>query len=377
MSWFSAMATARDFWEELFPDKDAQGQGVRTEMRLLRKRGRPFLLLPGASGPAAECLSLYPAQTGRARLARKLMCWALRSSLPFGAQKVAVEIPPSHPWVEFLSGHANGPKGTVPTFGVLAGNPASEGQRFLILLFDEQGRPVVVVKAGFGVSARNLVETEQKFLSALPNQAQGVPKLRGTFQNSHLSALALDFQPGDSPQPRNYIALPPLLTSWIAEAHNVPLGGLPDWLRLEQAAAGSDWFAPLAEQLRAHMVHPAIYHGDFAPWNIKVSPRGDWIVLDWERGELSGIPGWDWFHYVLQPAILVEHLDTSHLVRRAEALLASNEFQTYAKRASIVGMESQLLVAYLLHCVAVIKPSEGGGQTQNLLDAFRKTLLVR
>lgn len=51
------------------------------------------------------------------------------------------------------------------------------------------------------------------------------------------------------------------------------------------------------------------------------------MVLDWERGELAGIPAWDWFHFVLQPAILVAREDTAALVRRLEGLLASADFQ--------------------------------------------------
>jgi len=47
-------------------------------------------------------------------------------------------------------------------------------------------------------------------------------------------------------------------------------------------------------------VYPALTHGDFAPWNVKVSRR-QWTVLDWERGELAGRAGWDWFHFVMQP----------------------------------------------------------------------------
>jgi hypothetical protein len=166
------------------------------------------------------------------------------------------------------------------------------------------------------------------------------------------------------------------LNSWIAEARRVSLGELPDWLRLEQVA-GNNWFAPFAERLRAQAVHPAICHGDFAPWNIKVSPQGEWVVLDWERGELEGVPGWDWFHYVLQPAILVERLRTAELLRKADDLLASDSFREYAKRAGISGMERELMLAYLLHCVAVIQPSEGAAQTRELLEALRKTIPAR
>ena len=42
---------------------------------------------------------------------------------------------------------------------------------------------------------------------------------------------------------------------------------------------------------------------------ITVRPQdGSWVVLDWERGEPEGLPGWDWFHYVVQTGVLVEGL---------------------------------------------------------------------
>jgi len=93
-------------------------------------------------------------------------------------------------------------------------------------------------------------------------------------------------------------------------------------------------------------------------------------VLDWERGELDGIPGWDWFHYVIQPGILVERLSTTDLVQRIETLLAAESFAAYAGRAGILGCERELLLAYLLHAVEVIKPSEGLAATRELLGAM-------
>ena len=101
-----------------------------------------------------------------------------------------------------------------------------------------------------------------------------------------------------------------------------------------------------------------------------MSPAGAWTVLDWERGELTGIPGWDWFHYVIQSAILVGHLPTSALVQRVEDLLGSEAFQQYAVRGGIVGCERELALAYLLHVVEVIKPSEGLTPTRDLLRAL-------
>jgi hypothetical protein len=183
--------------------------------------------------------------------------------------------------------------------------------------------------------------------------------------------LALDFFAGDSPRPQQEAALLPLLESWGDPGRAVAVSETPDWARLEAACSGNDLFAVVAASLRRRTVHPTIQHGDFAPWNIKVSPTGAWTVLDWERGELTGIPGWDWFHYVIQSAILVGRLPTAGLVQRIEGLLGSEAFQQYAVRGGIVGCERELALAYLLYVVEVIKPSEGLEPTHDLLRALR------
>src|SRR5256885_1368682 len=107
------------------------------------------------------------------------------------------------------------------------------------------------------------------------------------------------------------------------------------------------------------LVRPCIQHGDFARWNIKVHPSGSWTVLDWERGQLEGIPAWDWFHYYLQSAILVEKLSGDALIERAEAILQTNDFENYAEQSRIKAIARPLMIAYLLHLVHVIQPSEG------------------
>jgi hypothetical protein len=212
-----------------------------------------------------------------------------------------------------------------------------------------------------------LIEKERSFLSAVPANMTGVPKLRATFQSPRLRAIALDFCAGDSPRPHQEHTLAPLLESWIDRDRKVAVPEVPDWVRLEKACAGNSLFPVIAAGIRGRTVQVAMHHGDFAPWNIKVSPAGSWTVLDWERGELTGIPGWDWFHYVVQSAILVGHQPTSALVQRLETLLNSAAFQRYAARGDILGAERGMLLAYLLHVVEVLKPSEGVAATQELL----------
>ncbi len=364
------MPTPRNTWEDLFRAPGSQEQGIRVQMRLLRKGGRPLLLLPAQPRLAAATLDLYPAQTGRARAARRLLRCLLRASLPLGTERVCQVISPDDPFARFLASLAGEPAGRVPALGILAGNPASEGQRFLLLVFDAHQQPVAVAKAGLSERARALIEREEGFLASVPHNAVGIPRLRDKFASPALRALALDFFPGDSPRPRQEAALPDLLASWIDSQRTIRASDTPDWARLETAASADEVWTLVAGRIRGRVVHPAICHGDLAPWNVKVSPTGVWMVLDWERGEPAGLPGWDWFHYVIQSGILVGHLPTSALVERVEGLLNSAAFQHYAARGGILGCERELVLAYLLHVVAVIQPAEGREQTGELLKAL-------
>jgi hypothetical protein len=315
-------------------------------------------------------LSLYPAQTGRARAAKTLLGWLLRVGAAVGTEDVSLTISNGDAFAEFLSSLAGAARSGVPGLGILAGNPGSPGRRFVVLVLDTHQRPVAVAKAGLSEPAKELVRREQSFLEAMAGKP-GVPRLRGTFRSSRLEALALDYIAGDTPRPRHEGALPALLWPWVDGKRTVTLSETPEWRRLAAAAGGSGGLWPaLAGRLKARALHPVIGHGDLAPWNIKVSPQGQWTALDWERGEETGIAGWDWFHYVIQPAMLVEHRPVGGLVERVEKLLDSELFQRYAAHTGIAGFERELVLAYLLYSAEVIKPAEGLPQTRELIRAL-------
>src|ERR1043165_1593238 len=80
------MPAEQNFWDGLFGAKPGPSDGVRVEMRLLKKHGRPLLLLPCHPRAAVATLSLYPAQTPRARAARALLSGLLRFSAPYGTE---------------------------------------------------------------------------------------------------------------------------------------------------------------------------------------------------------------------------------------------------------------------------------------------------
>ncbi len=313
------MATTQNFWAELFAADNGEGS-AQIEMRLLRKRGRPFLLLPTQRKAAAVSLQLYPAQTPRARLARALLRSSSHLSTSLGTESISLAHATDDPFVRFLASLAKGGADRLPVLSILAGNPASDGQRFILLIFGSHQKPVAVVKAGITERAKSLIEKEESFLRALDGKITGIPQVRGVCQSSRLRAMALDFFPGDSPRSRHESFIATLLSSWVDQKRKIPLRDTADWRRLEQACAADNPFWMVVRRARNNSFHPTIEHGDFAPWNIKVSRAGAWTVIDWERGEMAGIPGWDWFHYVIQPAILVEHLRVFGLIQRVENL---------------------------------------------------------
>ena len=360
------MNAPSSFWQLLFAPEASSQPPVAVTMKLLTRRGQPLLLLPHSPSLARIGLELYPAQTPRGRLMRSLAAWALQARLPLGIKPVQVNLSPDDPFVRWLASLVQVAFSGIPQFAVLAGNPNRPGQRFIMLLFDPAGRPTAVVKAGMTEASRKLIEQERQFLANAPASTPGIPPLRGTFANTKWQAIALDFLPGRSPRTVDEHGLPKVLKNWLRPP--IVLTDTRFWRELSATSADHPIFKSLLVTLRNHSSSGAIVHGDFAPWNVRVAPSGDWMALDWERGDVSGLPGWDWFHYFIQKGILVQRHSLPSLTGSIEGLLGSKEFKAYAQAARIIGHERSLVLFYLLYQVEVIRPSEGRAETRELLN---------
>ncbi len=340
-------------------------------MRVLQRAGEPLLVLPHDPRLARQALALYPAQSSKARLARALVGLCLRvTRWPAGAP-ANVEISASAPLPSFI---ADMHGGTVPTFAALLGNPRAPGRRIMFLTFDEAGCPRFVVKAGASVEAIVRVAAEAEILDRLAATVSGIPKVHRQIHEESMAALAFEFVPGRTPRRRDDAQMPPLLEAWISSDGPVPCGTLPAWQRLMQAPK----LDPAAHQalavLASRKVCPAIHHGDFAPWNVKID-GARWIALDWERGELAGPPTWDWLHYVIQRAVLVEQSAPAKIVHELEALFASPAFAHYTERAQCAGLEWKLAAAYLWYACEVLIQTEGLERVRELARTIALTRL--
>ena len=357
-------------WQDLFIVGQPSGPRESFNVRVIHRAGRPFLILPENAPSAVQGLALYAAQSRRARLAKSFLAAVLKLRLPAGLPLQLVTLDPREPFAAFLAQTAGDRH--FPQLAILCGNPRAAGRRFIIMLIDQANRPAAVVKAGLGEPAIRLIDDEISFLNSVRRDIPGVPRLRSTFQSSRIHALALDFFPGRSPGSGDDAALESLLSSWIDDHQSIRLVELPAWKRLS-ASLGPDvpaWMA--APQLQNAMCHPVLFHGDFAPWNVKIS-GSTWHVLDWEQGEPAGVPGWDWFHYVIRGAVLVWREPAASLAARVERLLASEHFARYASRARITGLERLLVLAYLNYSIRILKQTEELARVESLL----KWLLIK
>src|SRR6266851_3330702 len=107
------------FLTRLFRGNAPSGRGLGVTLRLLRRAGRPFLLLPCEPRAAVGTLALYAPQTARAQAARTMLRWAIGLRLPWLGETICFEMLPEAPFVRFLSS-LHGAATEPPRFGILA-----------------------------------------------------------------------------------------------------------------------------------------------------------------------------------------------------------------------------------------------------------------
>lgn len=348
-------------WRTLFGEV-----GIQRNFRAVKKHGRLLLLLPENRAAAAQCLALYPAQTRFAKLAKAALGVALRLGIPGILKRQELCWDDAAALPAFIKEQA----GTAPfECGFLLGNPRAEGRRWIIAVL-LHGRLSFVVKAGGTQRGNDLIAAEIACLRSLPASAKGCPTLRGTLLGP-VSALALDYIGGTSPPAfgvENRVG--EILSSWLQPGHQVSLAETAAWQEVRRSAPAN--LVALAETRCAEKPFTAaIMHGDFAPWNIRAA--GDhWTVIDWERGCLLGIPGWDWFHYWIQSDALVARKTEGEILARLERLIVHPAFQKFVTRAGIQGRERGFIFAYLLHAVFVLQQTEGLATIEALLAKLAK-----
>lgn len=347
------------------------GNGIAPSQvwRPIRHRGEIRLLLPLHPLGAAYTLSLYAPQRKWLRRLHALTHWVWVHGFPLGFTRLHAPVDLSAPLVQFLA-RQGAEVASGRGLGVFAGNSRVPGQRYLLLCLDGAGRPQGLVKAGFTDAARALIRQEVEAIGALPAALPHVVRVRDTLECPEASALAMDWIEGRVPTPHDEAFLPVVLGAWIQSGVRVRLGDLPLWQRIEAADPAA--FRSMKGVLRwaEHEVHPVVFHGDFAPWNVRITPDGAWQVFDWERGEARGIPGFNWLHYGVQHAVLVRRMRGRALAARLRSVMDSKAWREHLAHAGWDDAADAPLRLYVRYMRAVFCPTEGVQAYRELEEAL-------
>ncbi len=340
-------------------------------MKTLHKNGHPLIYLPAHAAAARETLRLYPAQSKKARFIKAALGVALRIRIPLPLRR---QRPPEFDprlieWDGDRTGYLEFRRDRI---GVFAGNPNAEGRRFIYLICDEGGRPIFLAKAGFEPKAIVKVCKEQEFLKAHASR-QGLPSVQGVYSAESALGIVMPFYRGVHPQRKqDQESVGKILASWVQEGAAIPIGEIPAW----RAMAAHKSASGMAEGVGKTLVQPVLGHGDLVPWNVLIESDGTWRVIDWERGQSNWVPGWDWFHFVIQPLILVKRVPGRQVIDTVAALFRSEDFLSYARQTGIEKIRWDLFRGYLIHALEVLKPTEGREALRDLIE-MTKTPEIR
>jgi len=345
--------------------------------RLIYRRRRPFLLLPESFQAACTGMSLYSAQRKRAKIWRRVLPTLFQTPLSgLLSERIQIRAEISGEIIQFMAAQVGVEPERVVTPAIKI-SEVGDRIRLVLLLCDESGRPARVIKVGLNDAGRQATDREADMLAQLPADRLGSIRVTGRFSSPKMSAFATEYFPGTSPF--DDAGLEHLFHDWLNPHELVAPASLPLWQELD-AAVGEpyrDAWWQIQSVLADKKIRTTLYHGDFAPWNIRVVSSRNLQTFDWERGRLRGLPGWDWFHFTIQTAILARRHSAERAAAEIEVMIHSPRFQKYAAAAGISEVVEPLVLSYLLHHLRVNRPLEGGQTCADLFNLLNAHWLMK
>lgn len=287
----------------------------------LMRGGRLLLSLPTKREAAGRALRLYQPQRRLARSVAALLnaCarvglhgWLL-SRLAIRGEATAVS--------PRLAGIEGG------TCGVLLGSPEHKVRRAIASY--RSGGAWEVAKIAFGAAGAKVLEEEARVLAELRPVAAGVPELLGLHHGIDVTMLRMPYLTGTPVAVGESVAAIRLLNQWRTDRPPQLLTAFPEWAAIQSALSASAAGQRRLAQLAGEVLRPVICHGDFARWNLLQQAADTMVVLDWEWGQVAGLPGLDLVHYFLQDFRLVSRLQPSAAIARTLGVLKSTACRDY------------------------------------------------
>jgi len=287
------------------------------------KRGDYLLLaLPEDRKSAQKTLALYHPQSFKARM----LIWVVASLVALNLHRILpqrkLRIRESGPLAKLRNSEGH--------IGFLLGNAEADARRAIVVHpADGKTGGYVVDKIGLGAAAKKSVIDERVVIESLPKNNAGLPQICDQGEADGWAFYTTPYLHGHSPRGSDQEAVLELLKIWAQNAVLKPLHLTRQWTMMREAASGKEARMLMLSQLEALSdlkIKVGLFHGDFAPWNLKISSDKSFLdVMDWESGSPEGPAGWDGLHYIIQVATLVDRLSAAGALKRCRDWAGSQE----------------------------------------------------
>ena len=211
---------------------------------------------------------------------------------------------------------------------LVTGGPRSVSKVVLLAFAEPSPLPVVAVKAPRVEGAASGLRREGAVLAGLVSRrGHPIPGTPGLLFSREVDRVPLIGETALSGRPldrllsrRSFRAWSIKVTGWLAElargSPSLPAAHWGETIVEPMLAQFADRFGRVVDQglfreaegiLRRLGPLPAVpEQRDFGPWNLLVTPDSELAVLDWESGEVEGLPGLDLLYYLAYASFNVD-----------------------------------------------------------------------
>ncbi len=185
------------------------------------------------------------------------------------------------------------------------GTPCKSHKAVAILVDSTKLQPSIICKVPLSGLSANSIKREYNILCYLKHNSPGIAPTPLSLNTE--SGAAYQEAIIGSPLPRTFSYLHWKFLEKLPISKNTT-SVFEQSQRLLSLIARTDGLESkikiLLEQLLKEckdttLLQQKFVHGDFAPWNIKKIDRDSLIALDWEMGDLNGLPFYDFFYFFL------------------------------------------------------------------------------
>ncbi|MCP5536757.1 MAG: hypothetical protein H7A51_11085 [Akkermansiaceae bacterium] len=325
----------------------------------IKRHGYLLLALPRDASAAGATLGLYHPQATRARVLVWLVGMMLRFRCHVLLPKIKLTVRSESPMASMLE--------QSDSIGYLLGNPESASRRVIIVYRKKD--QLLVDKLGLHGGARASVIRELGIIKELPPGNRAIPVVVSHDVSEQWASYATRYLYGKSPRKVDDAKVLDVLNHWLKNSQREALHQTRQWQEMVGYAAahnvGGLWSQ--LETVANKQVQVGLFHGDFAPWNIKVSSEGTVAVMDWESGCAHGPAGWDWLHYMIQSATLVDHHNPAKVLDICREWAKSNAGRDFLATAGWGSDVECWLGSYLAYSAWI-----GGFDREELLVEWMK-----